>query len=57
MFVTMADKLIKGETIQAGTEIPGLGVVNPEAGSTNLIVDQLVELNKDTVDDLAAMGL
>ncbi|BCL73600.1 autoinducer 2 ABC transporter substrate-binding protein [Vibrio nigripulchritudo] len=57
VFVTMADKLIKGETIQAGTEIPGLGVVNPEAGSTNLIVDQLVELNKDTVDDLAAMGL
>ncbi|GLQ76232.1 substrate-binding domain-containing protein [Vibrio penaeicida] len=57
VFVTMADKLIKGETIQAGTNIPGLGVVNPEPGSTNLIVDQLVELNKNTVDDLAAMGL
>ena len=57
VFVTMADKLIKGEEIKPGVEIEGLGKVNPEKGSTNIIVNQLVPINKDTVDELAAMGL
>lgn len=57
VFVTMADLLIKGEEIKPGMEIEGLGRVNPQAGSTNIIVDQLVTINKDTVDELAAMGL
>ncbi len=57
VFVTMADLLVKGEEITAGMEIEGLGTVNPEPGSTNIIVDQLVTINKDTVDELAAMGL
>ncbi len=57
VFVTMADLLIKGEEIKPGMEIEGLGAVNPQAGSTNIIVDQLVTINKDTVDELAAMGL
>ena len=57
VFVTMADLLVKGEAITAGMEIEGLGTVNPEPGSTNIIVDQLVTINKDTVDELAAMGL
>lgn len=55
VFVTLADKLMKGEEIKAGDEIEGLGVVTPEGN--NLIVDQLVEINKDTVDELADMGL
>ena len=57
VFVTMADKLIKGEEIKPGVEIEGLGKINPEKGSTNIIVNQLVPINKDTVDELAAMGL
>lgn len=57
VFVTMADLLVKGEEIKPGMEIEGLGTVNPEPGSTNIIVDQLVTINKDTVDELAAMGL
>ena len=57
VFVTMADKLIKGEEIKPGVEIEGLGKINPEQGSTNIIVNQLVPINKDTVDELAAMGL
>ncbi len=57
VFVTMADLLVKGTEVKAGMEIEGLGVVNPEPGSTNIIVDQLVTINKDTVDELAAMGL
>ena len=57
VFVTMADMLIKGEKIAEGTEIPGLGVVSPDEETRNIIVDQLVTLNADTVDDLAALGL
>ncbi len=57
VFVTMADKLVKGEEIKPGVEIEGLGKINPDQGSTNIIVNQLVPINKDTVDELAAMGL
>ncbi len=55
VFVTMGTMVAKGEPIKDGTEIPGLGTVHPVGH--NLIVDQLVNLNKDTVDDLAKMGL
>ena len=55
VFVTMADRLIKGESVKEGDDIPGLGVIKP-AGN-DIIVDQLLAINKDTVDDLAAMGL
>ncbi|PYB72415.1 MULTISPECIES: autoinducer 2 ABC transporter substrate-binding protein [Rhizobium] len=55
VFVTMADRLIKGESIKEGDDIPGLGVIKP-AGN-DIIVDQLLAINKDTVDELAAMGL
>ena len=55
VFVTLASMVSKGEVIKDGTNVPGLGTVHPEGH--NLIVDQLVNLNKDTVDDLAKMGL
>jgi simple sugar transport system substrate-binding protein len=55
VFVTMADRLIKGESIKEGDEVEGLGVIQP-AGN-DIIVDQLLAINKDTVDELAAMGL
>ena len=55
VFVTMAARLIKGESVKEGDDIPGLGVIKP-AGN-DIIVDQLLAINKDTVDDLAAMGL
>ena len=57
VFVTIADMLKKGEAIEEGTDIPGLGVVSPDAETHNIIVDALVPLNKDTVDELADMGL
>ncbi|MEZ5936508.1 MAG: substrate-binding domain-containing protein [Alphaproteobacteria bacterium] len=57
VFVTMADMIKKGEAIESGTEIPGLGVVEPDAETHNIIVDALVTLNKDSVDGLADMGL
>ncbi|MCG8507927.1 MAG: autoinducer 2 ABC transporter substrate-binding protein [Rhodospirillales bacterium] len=57
VFVTMADMLVKGVEIKDGMEIEGLGKVKPDFSTRNIIVDQLVALNKGTVDDLAAMGL
>ena len=55
VFVTLGTMLANDEPIEAGMEIEGLGVIEPEG--RNIIVDQLVEINTDTVDDLAAMGL
>ncbi|HEX6010727.1 MAG TPA: autoinducer 2 ABC transporter substrate-binding protein [Geminicoccaceae bacterium] len=57
VFVTLGDMLVKGQEIKDGMEIPGLGVVHPDAEAGNIIVDQLVALNADTVDELAEMGL
>ncbi len=55
VFVTLGTMVAKGQPVTDGTAIPGLGTVHP-AGH-NLIVDELLNLNKDTVDDLAKMGL
>ena len=38
-------------------EIEGLGVIDPDVDSRNIIVDQLIEINSETVDELAALGL
>lgn len=57
VFVTIADMVKNEVPIEDGTEIPGLGVVSPDAENHNIIVDALVTLSKDTVDGLAEMGL
>lgn len=57
IFVTLGTKLAKGEEIVDGTEIEGLGVVKPDVAGKDIIVNELVEINQDTVDDLAALGL
>jgi len=55
VFVTLADRLLKGQAIHEGDDIPGLGVVSPVGN--DLIVDQLLTINKETIDELVAMGL
>ena len=55
VFVTLGTMVAKVEPIKDGTVIPGLGEVHPVGH--NLIVDQLVDLNQNTVDELAKMGL
>lgn len=55
VFVTMGKMLVDGEEVTAGMEIEGLGAVNPDG--TNIIVNQLVPINADTVGELADMGL
>ena len=57
VFVTMAKMLADGTEIASGTDIPGLGVVEPDAANHDIITNNLLELNKDSVDALAAMGL
>ena len=54
VFVTLGKKLVDGEEV-VGTEVEGLGMVEPEG--KNIVVDQLVPINKETVGELAEMGL
>ncbi len=57
VFVSMGKMMIDGTAIKAGTEIPGLGKVEPDEKTRNIITDNLVAINADTVDGLADMGL
>ena len=57
VFVTMADHLKKGKAVKKGTMIEGLGEIDPDLETRNIVVDQLVAVNRDTVDELADMGL
>lgn len=57
VFVTLGDMLADGAPIEAGTDIPGLGVVEPDAANRDIITDNLLPINADTVDELADMGL
>jgi simple sugar transport system substrate-binding protein len=55
VFVTMGTMLAKGQPIKDGTDIAGLGVVHPTGH--DIIVDKLVQINKNTVGDLVKLGL
>ena len=57
VFVTLGKMLADGEEISDGMTIEGLGTVNPDFEGRDIIVDELVQINKDTVDELADMGL
>ncbi|MDA9355146.1 substrate-binding domain-containing protein [Amylibacter sp.] len=57
VFVTMGDLLVNGTEISDGTNIEGLGVVNPDVANRNIITNNLLEVNVSTVDELAAKGL
>ncbi|WP_435100206.1 substrate-binding domain-containing protein [Arhodomonas sp. AD133] len=57
VFVTLGTMLSRGETIEDGMEIEGLGTVHPDFEGRDIIVDELVPLNENTVDKLAKMGL
>lgn len=57
VFVTMGKMLNDGAEIKDGTDIPGLGAVKPDMATRNIITENLVPINADTVDKLADMGL
>ena len=57
VFVVFGKMLADGTPIKDGETIQGLGVVHPDEKTHNIITDNLVPLNADTVDKLADMGL
>jgi simple sugar transport system substrate-binding protein len=57
VFVTVGKMLADGAEIKDGMEIPGLGVVHPDAATHNIITDNLIAINAETVDKLADLGL
>lgn len=57
VFVTMGKMLVDGVELTDGTDIPGLGVVKPDAANKDIITDNLLSINSDTVDGLAELGL
>jgi simple sugar transport system substrate-binding protein len=57
VFITLGKMLVDGTEITDGMEIEGLGVVHPDFEAKDIIVDELVEINDETVDGLADMGL
>lgn len=57
VFVTLGKMLADGAEITDGMEIEGLGVVHPDAEGHDIITDNLIVINADTVDELADLGL
>lgn len=57
VFVTIGKLLADGTEITDGMDIPGLGVVHPDAENKDIITDNLIAINADTVDGLADLGL
>lgn len=57
VFVTMGRMLVDGAEIVDGTDIPGLGVVSPDMDGRDIITDNLIAINAETVDGLADLGL
>jgi simple sugar transport system substrate-binding protein len=57
VFVTIGKMLVDGVEITEGMEIPGLGKVSPDVANRDIITDNLIAINADTVDALADLGL
>jgi simple sugar transport system substrate-binding protein len=57
VFVTMGDMLVDGTEITSGMEIPGLGAVEPDAENRDIITNNLIAIDAESVDGLAEMGL
>jgi simple sugar transport system substrate-binding protein len=57
VFVRVGKMLANGQEIKDGETIEGLGVVHPDPKTHNIITNNLLQINKDTVDKLADLGL
>ena len=57
VFVTLGKMLAEGEEVKDGMDIPGLGVVHPNFETRDIITENILELNKDSIDALADQGL
>jgi simple sugar transport system substrate-binding protein len=57
VFVRLGALLAGGGKVTDGMTIEGLGVVHPDEATHNIITDNLIPINADTVDGLADLGL
>jgi simple sugar transport system substrate-binding protein len=57
VFVRVGKMQANGQEIKDGATIEGLGVVHPDAKTHNIITDNLLQINKESVDKLADLGL
>ena len=57
VFVRVGKMLAAGQEIKDGTTIEGLGAVKPNETTHNIITDNLLAINKGSVDKLADLGL
>ena len=57
VFVTVGSMLLKGEEFKDGMEVPGLGVIHPDVDGHDIITNNLIAINAETVDELADLGL
>ena len=57
VFVRVGKMLAAGQEIKDGTTIEGLGKVTPDEKTHNIITNNLLAINKDSVDKLADLGL
>ncbi len=57
VFVRVGQLLAAGKEIKDGSTIEGLGVVHPNVETRNIITDNLLAVNKESVDKLADLGL
>lgn len=57
VFVTLSKMLVDGTKITDGMTIEGLGVVHPDVEARDIITNNLIPINAETVDKLADMGL
>jgi simple sugar transport system substrate-binding protein len=57
VFVTMGKMLVDGTAVTDGMEIDGLGKVSPDVAGKDIITNNLIAINADTVDGLADLGL
>jgi simple sugar transport system substrate-binding protein len=55
--VHVGNMIARGEPIADGMELPGLGKVKVDAGARLILAQKLQPINKETIDELVAMGL
>ena len=57
VFVRVGKMLAGGQAIKDGSTIEGLGQVSPDTTTHNIITNNLLQINKGSVDKLADLGL
>lgn len=55
--VSVADMVLKKKDVADGMDVPGMGKVAVDVGTRNIGVHKMQPINKQTVDELAGLGL